>query len=60
VQSFEPDLSGLDEYIIKYPNHSTPNNNAGTKMAASCVISEHLKYRLCPTTASNVMNKRSF
>ncbi|KAG2214549.1 hypothetical protein INT46_003099 [Mucor plumbeus] len=60
VQSFEPDLSGLDEYIIKYPNHSTPNNNAGTKMSTSCVISEHLKYRLCPTTASNVMNKRSF
>lgn len=61
VQSFEADLTGLDDYIIKYPNHAARNNNnPGTKKTTSCVISEHLKYRLCPTAASNVMNKRSF
>ncbi|KAI9267519.1 armadillo-type protein [Helicostylum pulchrum] len=38
VQSFEPDLPGLDEYIMKMP-------------ISSSVISEHLKYRLSPTTA---------
>jgi hypothetical protein len=51
VQSFEPDLPGLDEYIMKYPNYSTVTNslNTGSKMPiSSCVISEHLKYRLCP------------
>ncbi|KAK4516908.1 DNA-binding transcription factor yap1 [Mucor velutinosus] len=64
VQSFEPDLAGLDDYIITYPNHAAPtsnnNNNADTKKTTSCVISEHLKYRLCPTATSNMINKRSF
>ncbi|KAI9345097.1 armadillo-type protein [Pilaira anomala] len=52
VQSFEPDLPGLDEYIMKYPNFSSLSNslNSGTKMPiSSSVISEHLKYRLSPT-----------
>ncbi|KAI8050036.1 armadillo-type protein [Thamnidium elegans] len=54
VQSFEPDLPGLDEYIMKYPNFSSLSNslNSGTRMPiSSSVISEHLKYRLSPTTA---------
>ncbi|OAD00939.1 hypothetical protein MUCCIDRAFT_112360 [Mucor lusitanicus CBS 277.49] len=59
VQSFEPDLAGLDDYIIKYPNHAAPSNSSGTKTTTSCVISEHLKYRLCPTSSSS-NNKRSF
>ncbi|KAI8642763.1 armadillo-type protein [Parasitella parasitica] len=61
VQSFEPDLPGLDEYIMKYPNHPAPgSNNTGPKMATCCVISEHLKYRLHPSASNNAMNKRSF
>ncbi|KAI7891727.1 armadillo-type protein [Mucor mucedo] len=54
VQSFEPDLPGLDEYMMKYPNYSSLTNSSDSafKMPiSSSVISEHLKYRLCPTTA---------
>jgi integrator complex subunit 4 len=55
VQSFEPDLPGLDEYIMRYPNFSSLTNslNSGLKLpVSSSVISEHLKYRLCPTIAA--------
>ncbi|KAI9481345.1 MAG: armadillo-type protein [Benjaminiella poitrasii] len=49
VQSFEPDLPGLDEYIMKYPNYSAVTNSLkSTGFTSSCVISEHLKYHLCP------------
>ena len=51
VQSFEPDLPGLDEYIMNYPNSSLlmdPLNSSSKMTISSAVISEHLKYRLCP------------
>ncbi|KAI8056522.1 armadillo-type protein [Gilbertella persicaria] len=44
VQSFEPDLPGLDEYIMQYPNYACSTHTS----RSSSVISEHLKYRLCP------------
>lgn len=55
VQSFEPDLPGLDEYIMNYPNFSllmNPASSASKMPISSSVISEHLKYRLCPSTTT--------
>ncbi|KAI8334516.1 armadillo-type protein [Choanephora cucurbitarum] len=51
VQSFEPDLPGLDEYIMRYPNCSAVTNSLNsnsTVSVSSAVISEHLKYHLFP------------
>ncbi|KAI8339839.1 armadillo-type protein [Blakeslea trispora] len=54
VQSFEPDLPGLDEYIMRYPNYSAVTNSLNsnsTVSVSSSVISEHLKYHLFPMYA---------
>ncbi|KAI7897651.1 armadillo-type protein [Cokeromyces recurvatus] len=48
VQTFEPDLPGLDEYIMNYFGSNF------SKSTSSCVISEHLKYHLYPSINARV------
>ncbi|KAI8374468.1 armadillo-type protein [Radiomyces spectabilis] len=50
VRSFEPDLPGLDDFIMKHPNSKT---TAGLtydtrKTTSTTAISSNLKYCLCP------------
>ncbi|KAI8968585.1 armadillo-type protein [Mycotypha africana] len=60
VQSFEPDLPELDEYIMKYPDYATvktsSNMEPSTIPTSSCVISEHLNYSLWPMSMSSAPN----
>ncbi|KAI9010804.1 armadillo-type protein [Phycomyces nitens] len=49
VRSFEPDLPGLDDYIMKYPNAKPQKASNNFNTTATTSISEPLKYSLYPT-----------
>ncbi|KAL0082304.1 armadillo-type protein [Phycomyces blakesleeanus] len=49
VRSFEPDLPGLDEYIMKYPNAKPRKTSNNFNTTATTSISEPIKYSLHPT-----------
>ncbi|KAI8992594.1 armadillo-type protein [Pilobolus umbonatus] len=52
VQSFEPDLHGLDEHIMKYSDLILSNKSVSNETMvpnSSCVISNPVQYHLQPT-----------